>query len=88
MELEEIISAIEVYAYKDDYKSALEVFKILNENKDKELHFVSESHWFTYNFTQLENLIYNDENTWNTEYFKKEYSNIIPKILYHLKKEH
>ena len=87
MNLEKIIGSIEPYAYEENHKSAFEVFKILDDHKKSALKEIAESNWFKHNFTQLENLVYSDESTWNTDYFKKEYTKIIPKILYHLKQE-
>ncbi|KAA3645181.1 MAG: hypothetical protein DWP98_11815 [Bacteroidetes bacterium] len=87
MKLDEIINEIEAHARNENHKSAFEVFKILDDNKNKELSFVVDSDWFKHYFVKLENLTHDNEESYNTDHFKREFSIIVSKILYHLKKE-
>jgi hypothetical protein len=82
--MKEIVRKIEEHLDLKTHKSALEVFTVLNEGQGV-LKEIVEEDWFKYNFKQLENLVYSDEESWNTDLFKKDYERIIPMIVFKLK---
>jgi hypothetical protein len=68
------------------HKSALEIYILLDNNKDAALADFAKSDVFQHYFTQLEFLVYNDANKLSGDYFEIKYEKIISNIVFHLKK--
>lgn len=80
-----ILDEIEKYLDNKTHKSALEVLKIISDNKEGSLKEMSKEKWFIHSVLNLENLIYSDEKIWNTSGFEKLYNNIVPMIHFQIK---